>query len=160
MGKIVNVVKGADGKEIKVVPGYVPKGAVSSLSTALRIKVTVFNSPCFYLVKSRKIRPIMQVCPRCKQAISTTKMSEHVRIELLDPKWKEQKIKAQDRNKETNLTDNLTVFENLKQLAQARPDIFGGDELNLQNKVIIVDGCWRIGFFSESILFLRLILTC
>lgn len=90
-----------------------------------------------FKVKSRKLKPIMQICPKCKQAIPTTKMAEHVRIELLDPKWKEQKAKTLEKSKETNLADNLTVFENLKQLAQARPDIFGGDELNLHNRVLI-----------------------
>lgn len=31
------------------------------------------------------------VCPYCKQNIPETEITEHIRIELLDPKWKEQK---------------------------------------------------------------------
>ena len=59
-------------------------------------------------------------------------MGEHVRIELLDPRWKEQKDKARERNLGSNLDSNL-VSTNLKLLAKTRPDIFvGGDELEVE----------------------------
>ncbi|KAI8591366.1 Pre-mRNA splicing factor PRP21 like protein-domain-containing protein [Geranomyces variabilis] len=71
-----------------------------------------------------------QICPRCKQPVPTAEMGEHMRIELLDPKWKEQKDKAREKNKESNLS-NTAVSSNLKLLAKTRPDIFGGDEFNI-----------------------------
>ncbi|KAJ3158325.1 SF3a splicing factor complex subunit [Geranomyces michiganensis] len=72
-----------------------------------------------------------QICPRCKQPVPTSEMDEHMRIELLDPKWKEQKDKAREKNKESNLS-NTAVSSNLKLLAKTRPDIFGGDEFNVE----------------------------
>jgi splicing factor 3A subunit 1 len=45
----------------------------------------------------------MGICPRCNQAIPVDEMEEHMRIELLDPKWKEQKEAADAKKKESNL---------------------------------------------------------
>jgi splicing factor 3A subunit 1 len=36
-------------------------------------------------------------------AIPISEMDEHVRIELLDPRWKEQKQAAEAKNRESNL---------------------------------------------------------
>jgi len=32
-----------------------------------------------------------QTCPLCKELIPVNDLAEHMRIELLDPKWREQK---------------------------------------------------------------------
>jgi splicing factor 3A subunit 1 len=45
-----------------------------------------------------------QICPRCQQAIPVSEMDEHVRIELLDPRWKEQKQAAEAKLRGSNLT--------------------------------------------------------
>ncbi|TPX56728.1 hypothetical protein PhCBS80983_g04337 [Powellomyces hirtus] len=81
-------------------------------------------------VKQLRGKQAAQICPRCNQPVPTSEMGEHMRIELLDPRWKEQKDKAREKNKESNL-NNDTVSSNLKLLAKTRPDIFGGDEFNI-----------------------------
>lgn len=50
--------------------------------------------------------------------------------------WREQKQRALDKNKEKNLLDNDQVSVNLKNLAEYRPDIFGGDATEAAKKVI------------------------
>ncbi|KAJ1926962.1 SF3a splicing factor complex subunit [Tieghemiomyces parasiticus] len=58
-----------------------------------------------------------QLCPRCHQAIPVSEMDEHVRVELLDPKWKEQKEAALAKHKESNLvgadTDVISLLKNI-----------------------------------------------
>lgn len=39
----------------------------------------------------------MSICPNCKQQIPDSEMNEHLRVEALDPRWKEQQQKAQSR---------------------------------------------------------------
>ncbi|KAI9102823.1 Pre-mRNA splicing factor PRP21 like protein-domain-containing protein [Phlyctochytrium arcticum] len=85
-------------------------------------------------VRHPRVKQISQVCPRCKRAVPASEMAEHVRIELLDPKWKEQRAKARDKNKESNLESD-TVSSNLKALASTRPDIFGGDEYSIEKSL-------------------------
>lgn len=46
-------------------------------------------------------------------------------VELLDPRWKEQKAKAESRYATTNLSTQ-DVANNLKRLASQRSDIFDG----------------------------------
>ena len=46
-------------------------------------------------------------------------------VELLDPRWKEQKAKAESRNATTNLS-TVDVANNLKRLASQRTDVFDG----------------------------------
>ncbi|KND01583.1 uncharacterized protein SPPG_03381 [Spizellomyces punctatus DAOM BR117] len=89
-----------------------------------------------YVPKARglKVKQVSQICPRCNQPVPASEMAEHVRIELLDPKWKEQRAKARDKHKDSNL-DNATVSTNLKLLARTRPDIFVGDEFNIEKTI-------------------------
>lgn len=63
------------------------------------------------------------ICPNCRQAIPTAQIEHHMRVELLDPRWKEQRAKADARQATTNLSTN-EVFNNLKRLASQRTDVF------------------------------------
>ncbi|RYP57218.1 hypothetical protein DL770_010714 [Monosporascus sp. CRB-9-2] len=65
------------------------------------------------------------LCPNCKQQIPMNELEEHMRIELLDPSWKEQKAKADSRYATTNLTHS-DVANNLKRFASQRGDLFDG----------------------------------
>ncbi|KAL1959592.1 hypothetical protein VTO42DRAFT_1627 [Malbranchea cinnamomea] len=63
------------------------------------------------------------ICPNCKQQIPIAEMEQHMRIELLDPRWKEQRAKAEERSATTNLS-TADVANNLKRLASQRSDVF------------------------------------
>ncbi|KAF2140549.1 uncharacterized protein K452DRAFT_299295 [Aplosporella prunicola CBS 121167] len=65
----------------------------------------------------------MALCPNCKQQIPFDELQQHMRIELLDPRWKEQKAKADSRYATTNLSTS-DVANNLKRLASQRSDVF------------------------------------
>ncbi|KAJ3005920.1 SF3a splicing factor complex subunit [Thoreauomyces humboldtii] len=83
-----------------------------------------------YVPRAKVIRgkKAAQICPRCNQPVPTSEMSEHMRIELLDPRYQEQKARHLAHHKDSNLTSSF-VGSNLSLLAKTRPDIFGGDEL-------------------------------
>lgn len=63
------------------------------------------------------------LCPNCKQQIPVAELDQHMRIELLDPRWKEQRAKAESRSATTNLS-TVDVVNNLKRLASQRSDVF------------------------------------
>ncbi|KAI0017904.1 Pre-mRNA splicing factor PRP21 like protein-domain-containing protein [Xylariomycetidae sp. FL0641] len=65
----------------------------------------------------------MALCPNCKEQIPMNELEAHMRIELLDPQWKEQKAKADSRYATTNLS-HADMANNLKRLASQRGDIF------------------------------------
>ncbi|KAK5999021.1 Sorting nexin-3 [Cladobotryum mycophilum] len=65
----------------------------------------------------------MVLCPNCKQQIPTNELEAHMRIELLDPNWKEQKAKAESRYSTSNIS-HADVAQNLKRLASQRSDVF------------------------------------
>ena len=67
----------------------------------------------------------MAICPNCKQQIPYDELDQHMRIELLDPRWKEQQQKSQQRSSTTNLSTS-DVAANLKRLASQRSDVFDG----------------------------------
>ncbi|KAF2819974.1 hypothetical protein CC86DRAFT_361463 [Ophiobolus disseminans] len=64
------------------------------------------------------------VCPNCKQNIPANEIDEHIRIELLDPRWKEQRDKAEARYSTT--INTADVANNLKRFASQREDIYDG----------------------------------
>ena len=65
------------------------------------------------------------ICPNCKQPIPYDELDHHMKIELLDPRWKEQRQKAESRAATTNLSVN-EVAANLKRLTSQRSDVFDG----------------------------------
>ncbi|CAI4218245.1 unnamed protein product [Parascedosporium putredinis] len=67
----------------------------------------------------------LTLCAYCKQMIPVDELEEHIRIELLDPRWKEQKAKADARHLITDLSQ-VDVAHNLKRLASQRTDVFDG----------------------------------
>ena len=62
-------------------------------------------------------------CPNCGLQIPLSEFESHMRIELLDPQWKEQKAKSDSRYASTNLS-TVDVANNLKRLASQRSDVF------------------------------------
>ncbi|KAJ4450307.1 hypothetical protein ANN_01727, partial [Periplaneta americana] len=71
------------------------------------------------------------ISPLTGEKIPATKVQEHMRIGLLDPRWVEQRDRQiQDKiNQETVYAPGSAIEASLKQLAERRTDIFGvGDE--------------------------------
>lgn len=80
------------------------------------------------------------LCPQCGQPIPVSEMAEHMRIELLDPKWKEQKIAADAKKKDSNLLmEGTDVAKNLKNFSGYRSDIFGTEEVEIGRKIGEID---------------------
>ncbi|KAL1916397.1 uncharacterized protein VTP21DRAFT_5588 [Calcarisporiella thermophila] len=92
-----------------------------------------------YVPKAKKpaINEPKSICPRCGEAFPASELEEHMRIELLDPKWREQKQAAEAKKKESNLLLSGSMVErNIKQLSSYRADIFGSeDDTTIQHKL-------------------------
>ena len=70
------------------------------------------------------------ISPLTGERIPASKVHEHMRIGLLDPRWVEQRDKHLDKqSQETVFAPGTAIEDSLKQLAERRTDIFGvGDE--------------------------------
>ena len=75
--------------------------------------------------QARAQKAAATLCPYCKQQIPNAEYQNHIKIELLDPRWKEQRAKADSRNATTNL-NTADVSSNLKRFASQRQDLFDG----------------------------------
>lgn len=62
------------------------------------------------------------ICPNCHQRIPNSELDEHLRIELLDPRWQEQQRKNAERFSSTGIA-GIDVASNLKRL---RAQVDGG----------------------------------
>jgi len=103
--------------------------------TSAPMKIVKDYTPKAYALKSAVDRPTV-ICPRCKQVIPVDEMDDHVRIELLDPKWREQKLAAELKKKESNLLQEGTdVAKNLKAFSGYGSDIFGTEETEIGRKI-------------------------
>ncbi|CAO1621843.1 unnamed protein product [Parajaminaea phylloscopi] len=68
-------------------------------------------------------------CPVCGESIPTSEMDEHVRIELLNPKYREQRADLESRMaQQAALTQGADPARFLRSFAGARRDIFGLQE--------------------------------
>ncbi|KAL3654896.1 hypothetical protein CASFOL_000682 [Castilleja foliolosa] len=75
------------------------------------------------------------VSPITGELISISEMSEHMRISLIDSKFKEQKDRMFAKIKETTLAADDEISRNIVGLARTRPDIFGTTEEEVSNAV-------------------------
>jgi len=63
-------------------------------------------------------KPVYQKCIVCGDEIAIDDLAEHMRIELLDPRWKEQKQSLLDKQRESSLAADSFVSRNLSKLAR------------------------------------------
>ncbi|KAE9465443.1 hypothetical protein C3L33_02647, partial [Rhododendron williamsianum] len=75
------------------------------------------------------------VSPITGELIPIIEMSEHMRISLIDPKYKEQKERMFAKLRETTLAQDDEISKNIMGLARTRPDIFGTTEEEVSNAV-------------------------
>ncbi|KAF9036737.1 Pre-mRNA splicing factor PRP21 like protein-domain-containing protein [Panaeolus papilionaceus] len=74
----------------------------------------------------KKGKVAMTTCTVCGQQIAVDELQEHMRIELLDPKWKEQRNVLEARKAQASeLQRGANVVASLHNLARTRVDIFG-----------------------------------
>jgi splicing factor 3A subunit 1 len=77
--------------------------------------------------------------PLTGELISASKMSEHMRISMLDPRWIEQRQKEKEEKEkhEEVLASDLSIEKNLKRMAEFRSDMFGSgaEEVLIGRKV-------------------------
>ncbi|KAJ2544891.1 SF3a splicing factor complex subunit, partial [Coemansia sp. RSA 1933] len=67
-------------------------------------------------------------CQLCKREIPASEFEEHIRVELIDPKWKEQKLVYERKIRDSNLVqESMDIARYLQQMAGHRADIFGTD---------------------------------
>jgi len=87
-----------------------------------------------FFTATKTTRPVAPdeylISPITGERIPASKVQEHMRIGLLDPRWVEQRDKHLDKlAQETVFAPGTAIEASLKQLAERRTDIFGvGDE--------------------------------
>ena len=78
------------------------------------------------IVGSRGEKQQMTVCLVCGQMVALRELQEHMRIELLDPRWRTQRDALETRKAQAmELQRGADVSASLRDLARARIDIFG-----------------------------------
>ena len=70
------------------------------------------------------IKTRTQKCPVCGDMITAQEFPEHIRLELLDPKFKREKAAARFSDKETVFATGEETTRSLRSMAAHRPDIF------------------------------------
>ncbi|KAF3335941.1 putative splicing factor 3A subunit 1 [Carex littledalei] len=75
------------------------------------------------------------VSPITGELIPINEMAEHMRISLIDPKYKEQKDRMMAKIKETTYATDDEISRNIVGLARTRPDIFGTTAEEVSNAV-------------------------
>ncbi|KAK1393656.1 putative splicing factor 3A subunit 1 [Heracleum sosnowskyi] len=75
------------------------------------------------------------VSPITGELILKIEMAEHIRISLIDPKYKEQKERMFAKIRDSTLAQDDEIFKNIMGLARTRPDIFGTTEEEVSSAV-------------------------
>lgn len=98
--------------------------------------VTNWKRPEERLQQAEKDASKMVLSPITGEMIPVNEMAEHMRISLIDPKYKEQKERMMAKLRETTLAPDDEISRNIMGLARTRPDIFGTTEEEVSNAVM------------------------
>ena len=63
-------------------------------------------------------------CPLCNTYLTKDKLQEHIKLELLDPKWKEIQREIDKRSENSTLANADEFLHNLSNFSKQRPDLF------------------------------------
>eukprot|EP00956_Cyclotella_meneghiniana_P001675 scaffold1823_cov38-Cyclotella_meneghiniana.AAC.6 len=73
--------------------------------------------------------------PISGKSIAIADMPEHMRIQLLDPKWAEEKKRFAEKQRETNyVASGEDISANIQRLAAARGDLFGMSQAEMDSQ--------------------------
>lgn len=123
---------------------YDPKGRISVCEVyTMLIRYTMcILTPALFVSASRPQPTVAPqdeylISPITGEKIQASKMQEHMRIGLLDPRWLEQRDRSiRDRQTEDEVfAPGLDIESSLKQLAERRTDIFGVEETAIGKKI-------------------------
>ena len=82
--------------------------------------------------KPRSVAPVKSVPtmidPVSGKAVPASELSEHMRIQLMDPRWKEEQKRFQEKQAGTGYAAGSSIASSLKEFAKQRGDIFGSSE--------------------------------
>lgn len=77
-----------------------------------------------------------EVCPLCYQSFPKSTISEHIRIESLDPKWKEQRERYMSKHVDSNyVTSGEDLALNLGNLTRVRNELSNLSEVEAAEKI-------------------------
>ncbi|OMJ08087.1 Splicing factor 3A subunit 1, partial [Smittium culicis] len=98
------------------------------------LKIPILDSSAPIKIKSNHIPNLIVnkktddywLCPVCNEKVSVAEVDEHIRIETLDPKRKEQLESYKRKIHDSNLVSSTTdIAKYLKKISSNRSDIFG-----------------------------------
>lgn len=99
------------------------RAAQQANATTQPVKIRQDYIPRAQQLRAQQLPPNTSLCPNCAQPIPNADIANHMRIEMLDPQWRDQFAKNQQRSSTTNLS-TADVATNLKRLASQRGDVF------------------------------------
>ncbi|KAL3771605.1 hypothetical protein ACHAW5_006632 [Stephanodiscus triporus] len=103
------------GEKLKVVSNYQPKVVSTREITGDASRTHIID-------------------PISGKSIAIADMPEHMRIQLLDPKWAEERKRFLEKQRETNFVAGEDIASNISRFAQARGDIFGSSEADIRDR--------------------------
>jgi splicing factor 3A subunit 1 len=89
--------------------------------------VTDYTPRTASLSKGEK-KATMMVDPISGKSIAVDQMTEHMRVQLMDPRWRIEQQRFLDKQQETGFAEGSSIADSLKQFARQRGDICGSAE--------------------------------
>lgn len=90
--------------------------------------VTDYTPRTAALSKGEKPAPAMMIDPISGKAIAVDQMTEHMRVQLMDPRWRIEQQRFLDKQQETGFAEGSSIADSLRQFARQRGDICGSAE--------------------------------
>lgn len=100
---------------------------------ALGVYKTKVKKPDIDTGAATDISTYTQKCQMCQQMIPIDLYDEHMRLELIDPRYKKEREAARIKEKDHVYAANSEIYQNLKNMMKNRSEVMG-DELEIEEK--------------------------
>ena len=70
-------------------------------------------------------QPMTMIDPISGKMLPVSEVDQHMKVQLMDPRWRVEHKRFQDKQRESGFAEGGSIADNLKQFARKREDIFG-----------------------------------
>lgn len=100
-------------------------GGVAPMEEGDQEQYNVVSDYTLRMAGSGSSQPMTMIDPISGKMLPVSEVDQHMKVQLMDPRWRVEHKRFQDKQRESGFAEGGSIADNLKQFARKREDIFG-----------------------------------
>ena len=100
-------------------------GGIAPMEEGDQEQYNVVSDYTLRMAGSGSSQPMTMIDPISGKMLPVSEVDQHMKVQLMDPRWRVEHKRFQDKQRESGFAEGGSIADNLKQFARKREDIFG-----------------------------------